>query len=111
MKAILVILMAAILIGGWMVLPNYQKDKVYALFDSSVSRQCFDYHRDKLKDPETAYLVKEKVSALAETFYITVKAKNGYGAYGSVVLECKQKNGELNESAMFSMKIEELLGR
>ena len=96
--------------------PNYQVDKIKGLLTLSTDeRKCFNFHKESLKDPETAYLVdsyiwtkeneeeygsgnpdpvfKEYDSVLT----IKAQAKNGFGAYGDVRFECPLKNGKFDK--------------
>lgn len=105
-----IILLLGIIAGfiSWVLAPNYQKDKLYGLVDFSVERQCFEYHRDALKDPETAYLVKQNVNDGLNTFYIKVKARNAFGVYGDVKFRCAQKGAKFDASATKRFKVARL---
>ena len=95
--------------------PNYQVDKIKGLLTLSTDeRKCFNFHKESLKDPETAYLVdsyiwtKEDEEKYASgnsdpvfkeydsVLTIKAQAKNGFGAYGDVWFECPLKNGKFD---------------
>lgn len=105
--------------------PNYQIDKIKGLFTASTDeRKCFNFHKESLKDPETAYLVdsyiwtkedEEKYSSGSidpvfkeydSVLRIKVQAKNGFGAYGDIRFECPLKNGKFDNhySRMWQIK-------
>ncbi len=103
-------------VGFWFFASEYQKDKVAALFDSSLERQCFEYHRSELKDPETAYLVnngalrdlnllKEENNRGEKLIAAEVRAKNSYGAYGIMRIECVASSEKINEAATLLMEL------
>ncbi len=95
---------------SWFVAPEYMKDKAYSLIDQdNVERQCFNYFKDKLKDPETAYLIKTGVKQYEQDFQIRVRAKNSYGAYDHVRLSCHAKNGKLDRPTMLKNEVSKVL--
>jgi hypothetical protein len=123
MKKIVIGVSAVIATAGAFALfaPEYQKDKVLALFTSGTNeRQCFDYHknnREAFKDPSTAYLsksyvlTKESDSVLFKEFsgsafekhdsllIVVAQAKNSYGAYGKSTLKCVLVNEQFDRTA------------
>lgn len=71
----------------------------------SNERQCFNFHKNTFKDPYSAYVLgsytdtKETASKFNpnketrfkdfnEFIVVRVYAKNGFGAYGNIAIEC-----------------------
>tara|TARA_B110000211_G_scaffold234381_1_gene303788 strand:- start:1419 stop:2006 length:588 start_codon:yes stop_codon:yes gene_type:complete len=96
--------------------PNYQIDKIKGLFTASTDeRKCFNFHKESLKDPETAYFVDSYIwtkendneygsgkpdpvfKEYDSVLRIKAQAKNGFGAYGDVRFECPLKNGKFDK--------------
>lgn len=98
-----------ILILGWFISPQPLKGKVYSLIDNNIERQCFDYYKSSLDDPETAYLVERDIPAQTRNYSIQVKAKNEFGAYQSISFDCKSLNGELDRAATLRSEVANIL--
>ena len=125
MKKIIILAIVFVLIAGsfWIVVPNYQKDKVVGIFTATNSdRKCFNFYKEYFKDPETAYFVDSYVwSKESELKYskkpekvfekydavvrVEVQAKNGFGAYGKSYIECPLVDGKFNEHAAFMHRL------
>ena len=127
MKKIVIGVSAVIATAGAFALfaPEYQKDKVLALFTSGTNeRQCFNYHKNNMEafnDPSTAYLsksyvlTKESDSVLFKEFsgsafethdsllIVVAQTKNSYGAYGKSTLKCVLVNEQFDRSATLSL--------
>lgn len=106
--------------------PTYQKDKLLALFDGSAERDCYEFQKQKLKDPETSYFVtNDKLRSgnlLTKTdstgrrvIQAEARAKNSYGAYGPVIFECVVKGRNVDKKKTLDRElqaeIDDLLGR
>lgn len=121
------IILSAAFFGGFMFFaPDYQRDKVVAIFTaSSDERKCFNFHKDHFKDPSTAYLVDSYIRTKEEELessnmdplfndyeaVLTVKAqaKNGYGAYGPIYVECPLVNGKFDEISSVIARLDSIL--
>ncbi len=107
--------------------PKYQKDKVVGLLTAATDeRKCFSFHKNSLKDPESAYLVdsytwtKENEMKYASgssspvfkeydaVLRVKLQAKNGFGAYGSLTVECPLKNGKFDRHYASMWQIENM---
>lgn len=103
-------------------LPKYQVDKLKGLvFSQTDERQCFNFHKDYLNDPESAYVVDSylwtkvdefkvnqnpaSIFALYDTLLkVKVKAKNKYGAYVDTLLVCPLVDGSFDKLAALVAK-------
>lgn len=107
--------------------PKYQKDKVVGLLTAATDeRKCFNFYKDSLKDPESAYLVDsytwtkenemEYASGTPDPVFkeydavlrVKIQAKNGFGAYGSLTVECPLKNGKFDRHYASVWQIENM---
>ncbi len=127
MKKVIVALFVFVLACSafWTVGPNYQKDKIIGIFTASNSdRQCFNFYKEHFKDPETAYFVDSYVwSKESELEYsknpdkvfekydavvrVDVQAKNGFGAYGKLYIECPLVDGKFDDHAAFMHRLDQ----
>ena len=100
----------------WKILPPFLSDKIIGTVTIfSNERQCFNFHKDTLKDTYSAYLLsshtitKKQASEYdptAETRFgdydalivVRANAKNSFGAYGIVNFECPLIEGNFNET-------------
>lgn len=108
----------------WIVAPAYMKDKVVGLITfPSAERQCFNYHKDNFKDPDTAYikvssiLTKNEGMAIMggnpyeiyEKFdsyvVVNVQAKNSMGGYGSELIKCPLVDNRFDRAFVQSLDI------
>lgn len=109
----------------WFFAPEYQKDKVVGIFSSgSDERKCFNFYKDDFKDPSSAYFVnsyiwsKENELKYSKPNYdpifdkydsilrVEAQAKNGFGAYGPVHVECPLVDGKFNKHAARMRRID-----
>jgi hypothetical protein len=103
-------------------LPRYQTDKLKGIvFSHTDERQCFNFHKEFLNDPESAYIVDSylwtkidefkinqnpaSIFALYDTLLkVKVKAKNKYGAYVDTLLVCPLVDGNFDKLAALILK-------
>lgn len=110
---------ASALAGALMLFGEpYQKDRLVGAFTFGTNaRQCFSLYRDILKDADTAYVagsyvwtkdlerrvsgarIDPKYDLWPEILHVTVKAKNSFGAYGDVVIECPLQDGRVDRAS------------
>lgn len=127
MKKIIIVLVVFVIAGGtfWVIGPNYQKDKIVGIFTAANSdRKCFNFYKEYFKDPETAYFVDSYIwSKESELKYsnkpnkvfdkydavvrVEVQAKNGFGAYGKLYIECPLVEGKFDEHAAFMHRLDQ----
>jgi hypothetical protein len=136
---ILIVVLAFIIGGFWILAPALQKDKVVAIFTNKTNeRQCFTANKVSLRDPDTAYLYdstvyerddyssalfgydtnlynryKDIIKDYDSAIVVTAKAKNAYGAYGDTSFLCVLSNGRFykstNDTFQFRIKVEDLI--
>lgn len=100
----------------WNMLPPFLSDKIIGTVTIfSNERQCFNFHKDTLKDPYSAYLLNAytitkntaseydpNANARFKDYdaFIVVRAnaKNGFGAYGIVTFECPLIDGNFQQT-------------
>jgi hypothetical protein len=128
MKIISGLLLLAAIFGGFMFFaPEYQRDKVVAVFTAATDeRKCFNFHKKHFKDPSTAYLVdsyirtKEKeqeylsnidpmIDKYGAVLTVSVQAKNGYGAYAPVYVECPLVDGKFDEFSALIARLDSII--
>ena len=102
LKIVVVAIVA--LIGFNIFAPDYQKDKLAAVFSATKpERQCFNYYKNTFKQPDTAYFVKVVATmpsdsqAYEQIMKIEAKSKNILGEYNTFYPECALENGEFSE--------------
>ncbi|ASP47130.1 hypothetical protein [Cognaticolwellia beringensis] len=115
-KTWILMLLIFFVLGFWLFVPPYQKDKIIGVFTAGQSdRKCFNFHKQYYKDPETAYFVDsyvwskenelstgtkypdpafEKYDTLIR---VEVQAKNGFGAYIKEFIECPLIDGKFDD--------------
>jgi hypothetical protein len=110
--------------------PRYQRDKFIGLITAGTDeRKCFNFHKDTFKDPESAYVVDSYVwtkenemkygasspnpvfKEYDAVLRVRLQAKNGFGAYGSMVVECPLKNGKFDRHYAAMWQIEKMYPR
>lgn len=108
------ILLASVI--SWQISPPHIKDRLIGVSTIlSNERQCFNFHKDRYKDPHTAYILSSYVKTKEDeirlnpkpdikfekydSFIIVItRAKNSFGAYGDLVIECPLIDGQFNET-------------
>lgn len=125
MKKIIIAATFIAVAGGvfWLIGPNYQKDKIVGIFTAlNTDRKCFNFYKEYFKDPETAYFVdsyiwskedalkySRKLDKVFEKYdsvvRVEVQAKNGFGAYGQLYIECPLVNGDFDRHAAFMHRL------
>lgn len=116
------VVIGLLVISGLFVLlaPPQYKDKIIGLATFYTDeRKCFNHHKETLKDPSSAYLVssfihtKELEKSIRpnnmdpafdkydEILYVKIQAKNVFGAYGSMYVECPLVNGKFSDHEAF----------
>lgn len=103
----------------WLLAEPHQIEQFKNRFSSSDQVKCFEWHRDRLKDPATAYPVssfKSRVAAEIDpalengepVLVVVAKAKNGFGAYDDIHLPCPLSNGQYSDSAMLEYELKQI---
>lgn len=102
--ALIAVALIVMFSGAWISAPEYKKDSIRGVFDSSSERACFNEVKKRLNDPETAYLIKNQYLRDSnkksrpnvyneKKVQIEVRAKNGFGAYIQERFECVSADG------------------
>ncbi|MGL0958492.1 hypothetical protein ACSTD9_03355 [Vibrio vulnificus] len=92
--------------GAWFNASEYRKDRIKSLFDSTIERACFESIRERLNDPETAYLIRdnalrdENLNRRPDVYgerkiKIDIRAKNAFGAYIVQRFQCTAVGKEI----------------
>ena len=122
------ILIIALSLGAFFLFaPDYQKDKLVGLVTAGTDeRKCFNLYKEDFRDPSTAYLVDSYIwtredelkylpNNIAPVFEeheavlrVSAQAKNGFGAYGQVYLECPLKDGRFDRHTAAMWRISNL---
>ncbi|EOB9552176.1 hypothetical protein ACIX9V_000037 [Vibrio vulnificus] len=103
---IAMVVMPIILSVMWLDVPEHRKDRIKSLFDSTIERACFESIRDRLNDPETAYLIRdndlrnENLNRRPDVYgerkiKIDIRAKNAFGAYIVQRFQCTAVGKEI----------------
>lgn len=112
-----------VIAGSYFVIfvPPKEKEKLAKLVTNNTNEQkCFDYSKDYFKDPKSAeiigsYITNEKSTSSSsdpfeeaqkkyrEIISVAVRAKNGYGAYGTININCAIIDGEFDEVSTLLM--------
>ena len=110
MKLLVVIIsIIALVVGFNMFASAAQKDRVYGAFQGyKIERKCFNYYKNLLKDPDSAYLVEYTKLEEKKEVIIKIAAKNSFGGYDTNYQTCPIQGDELDNAKLLINRMQNL---